>query len=87
VRERKLVITARFAKDAEDAKINIYSLQLSGRQWISSHSRCKRGGKTIRHKFFQDIVDNSDELLPKGLSHFAFRRLSKKQNKKKSLRS
>ena len=42
-------------------------------------------GKVTPHKLYRDLAHNLNVPTVEGLSHFAFRRLSEKQNKKKLL--
>jgi len=58
---------------------------LRGRQWKITKQLTLR--KEQKASILWLKVANTGILLPEGLSHFAFRRLSEKQKKPKTLRS
>jgi hypothetical protein len=60
-------------------------LPLRGRQWKSTKQLTLRKRQKASILWLQGA--NTGFLLPEGLSHFAFRRLSEKQKKTKALRS
>jgi hypothetical protein len=66
-------------------RIIIFPLPLRGRQWKSTKPLALRKPQKASILWFQGA--NAGILLPEGLSHFAFRRLSEKQKKPKTLRS
>jgi hypothetical protein len=59
-------------------------LPLRGRQWKSTKQLTLRKRQKASILWLQGA--NTGFLLPEGLSHFAFRRLSEKQKKTKALR-
>jgi hypothetical protein len=60
-------------------------LPLRGRQWKSTKQLTLRKRQKPSNFWVQGV--DTGILLPEGLSHFAFRRLSEKQKKNKALRS
>jgi hypothetical protein len=88
----ELNITARFARDTEIAKVNDFSIAVdpahlsgTGTPAMEKHSAAFAAEKGSSDKLYRDLVCNSDATIIEGLCHFAFRRLSEKQNKKQQL--
>jgi hypothetical protein len=52
---------------------------------MKNHSTAKAAEKGRSDKLYRDLGCNSDATIVGGLCHFAFRRLSEKQNKKQQL--
>jgi hypothetical protein len=52
---------------------------------MENHSAANAAEMTTRGKFCIGVIFHSPDLLDEGLSHFAFRRLSEKQNKAQQL--
>ena len=52
---------------------------------MEKHSAAFAAEKGRSAKLYRDLVCNSDTTIVAGLYHFAFRRLSEKQNKKQQL--
>ncbi len=52
---------------------------------MEKHSAAFAAEKGRSDKWYRDLVCNSDATIVEGLCHFAFRRLSEKQNKKQQL--
>ena len=77
----EFIFTARFARGTEDAENNNFSIAVE-RTAMEKHSAAK-----LRKRQKASILwlqgANTGILLPEGLSHFAFRRLSEKQKNQK----
>ena len=67
-------------------KIITFPLPLRGRQWKSTKSFWKQDKKATYDRCFQ-YNENSDVIFHEELCIFAFRRLSEKEKKPKTLRS
>ena len=81
----EFIFTARFARGTEIAENNNFSIAVE-RTAMEKHSAAK-----LRKRQKSSILwlrgPNKGILLPEGLSRFAFRRLSEKQKKPKTLRT
>jgi len=78
-----------FARAAEITKVNDFSIAVdpahlsgTGTPAMEKHSAAFAAGKGTLDKLFRNIVCHSFDPSAEGLCHFAFRRLSEKQNKK-----
>jgi hypothetical protein len=64
--------------------VNVFSIAVE-RTAMEKHSAAFAAEKGKSGKLYRDLISNSDATIVEGLCHFAFRRLSEKQNKKQQL--